>query len=200
MIKDQYKEYLEPESLVVIKTGTLILHEFAQFSGNLDFAPLIICSFKVLEIEVNKKVFEGFRKQCRCKTHINAKPFKDDYLREIDAMTLFLREGKAISLGEMMLVLRYLRNVSASPEGDPYSRLKMFLRRSYRSPYYFYGKQMLAKRIQEAIIQFRNPAVHTKTLGSYEYRTFNRLFYGTGRKEGLLNLTIKCLMPRGELP
>jgi len=98
----------------------------------------------------------------------------------------------------MLLVLKHLARVPADSEGDVYSKLKAYMRRMLSRPYYFYGKQKLAERVQRSLTKFRNPAIHMAIFTGADFEVFSRIFFGGDNTLGLLNLTIKCLIPTGE--
>ena len=194
--RPEYEPLLAPESRIANETCRYILAQLRARDGPWDYSPVIACAFKILEVEIRERAFRSFKDWPAPRLRAIPQPFLDEYSREIGALPLYIRDARPMSLGEMLLVLKHLRGVPAAPDGDIYSQLKAFLRLRCTAPHYFYGKQQLAQRIQRTVLEFRNPAIHAKVFTGDEYRRFHSIFFGTGLRAGVGNLTLRCLMPK----
>src|SRR2546421_368807 len=107
---------LEPESREISATCEALLDPFERLKAARDYSLLLAGFFKVLEIELRRKIFDAFCRQMHRRT----------------AAAIFKRPGtysllaneQGISLGEMLVVLNALSEVSAIKRGDVHERLK----------------------------------------------------------------------------
>src|SRR5262245_53149478 len=121
MIHANLKAQLEPESRKIANTIDWLAANYRTSPVALDSSPIIITAFKLLELEVRAKVFEAYGSEISRSVRDRVPPFEDQHGRSITALSDFLRSGRPLTLGDMMLVLAWLASVPSACDGNAYS-------------------------------------------------------------------------------
>ena len=189
MIDSRLESTLEPESRIVNATCNLVLESLAKATEPLDYSLALAGYFKILEFELTRKIFVPFSAMHGATATPCAASF-----RNAKQLSRLVNES-SISLGEMLLVLESLCEVTAHTAGTVHQKLKAFLRAHFDKGYYFYGKAKLAARLSSAVAEYRNPGIHRRIFAREDYANIKNRLLGDERTPGLVNLAISCMRP-----
>jgi hypothetical protein len=188
-------DYCIPASLRVLSTAAHLRDALGARAG-MDWSSVIVLVFKAFEIELLVRVLQPFRQHLgvcisdvefeTVVTHLK----KNNWSRPFGR---FLGGGRPPALAESMTVLSALNGIAADTPRSVLAELKGWLRTRYPVAHHLWGPRGVARKIERAAIEFRNPYVHDNVADVADVgRVFDRL-WGRPSHTGVLLQALRAL-------
>ena len=158
----------------------------------IDFSPVILCLFKAIEIEIERKILRPFRATL-CQARWAATPEAGWKEEESGSLEYFTRQGKAPpSLKFSALLFSKLRQCNA---GEPslLGELKRWMRANLLQPERWWRGGRLCKDLQQAIDLHRNAAAHTGRLTPLEAQKAVAELWGEPSRPRLIPILLRAI-------
>lgn len=157
----------------------------------LDYSFAVINYFKILEIELFKRVFIPFKNNAvQYEKHLD---LDNKHYTQSKLLNYYIYENKRISFGEGLIILSSLKNIFyGEDETNNLCNFKMFLKDNFPKSYFLYGKKKLANNINYLVENIRNPVVHSKNTSYEEFLSLKKELIGRIGKEGLIITFLKA--------
>lgn len=163
----------------------------------IDFSPVVLCLFKALEIEFERKVLRPFREAVIQSDKREQLILEGKSILGSDSLLRYIRnEGPAPSLWVVAVLLNELSKCRAENHGI-LQTLKLWMRNNLMRPHRWWGHNNLSQRLMETVVKHRNDAAHTKRFSPLEAKGIADSLWGRRGCEGLLLTALSSIQ---ELP
>ncbi len=157
----------------------------------IDFSPVILCLFKAVEIEVERKIFRPFRDAMSLARRM-ATPEAGWPSQELTSLAYFVRHGKPLpGLKFSALLFSKLKECRANEPGL-LGDLKRWMQSNLLRPNRWWRDGRLCYRLQQAVDIHRNAAAHTGRLTPLEAQKAVAELWGDACRPGLIRSVLRA--------
>jgi hypothetical protein len=156
-----------------------------------DFSPVVLCLFKALEIEIERKVLRPFREAVPRELRESLTE-TDPANAELAALARFVRHGKPTPNLKVSAVLLPALKVWPANRAHLLSTLKRWMQANLQRPNRWWRDDRLCRRLQQAVDAYRNDAAHTGRLTPLEAQKAVLQLWGKGPHDGLVPAVLRA--------
>jgi TIR domain len=157
-----------------------------------DFSPVVLCLFKALEIEIERKILRPFREALP--PALRERLSETDWAtQELASLARFVRYGKPTpNLKAAAVLFPALRGCQAN-RTSLLGLLKRWMKTHLQRANRWWRDDKLSRRLQQAIDTHRNAAAHTGRLTPLEAQKALAELWGKAAHDGLVPTTLRAI-------